>query len=320
MAFVESSKKHENYKDISVIEPQDISKDIDRIYIVNSYCETVYRLLQEGIDKSKIIICSMRVYKSYLLDNKGINDIAFDESFALAFNAFYEKTKNRPKYVITETMNNPIEIFECDEVQKLFGTKYIVTEDYCRFGTLALIIEEIKRNNIEGELAELGVYRGDFSRCMNEKFPNKKLYLFDTFEGFDARDMEKDICSGYTSKEWFDNWDNFSRTYIDLVLEKMKYKNQCVIKQGYFPDTIPKEEITYALVSLDCDLYDPILAGLRYFYPRLNTGGYIMLHDYNQSDHLRGVKEAVATYEQEIGYKMVKVPIPDVCGTLVISK
>ena len=200
------------------------------------------------------------------------------------------------------------------------GEKYIVTEDYCRYGTLRLIIEELKNNHIEGSLAELGVYRGDFSKCMNMMFPDRKIYLFDTFEGFDSRDMNYEIQNGYTSREWFNSWSNFSNTYEELVLSKMKYREQCAIRKGYFPDTIPDEEIDYALVSLDCDLYDPILAGLRYFYPRLNKGGYIMLHDYNQSDHLKGVKKAVAEYEKELGFNMVKVPIHDVCGTLVICK
>lgn len=67
---------------------------------------------------------------------------------------------------------------------------------------------------------------------------------------------------------------NFSYTSVNTVLNKMKYKNQCVVKKGWFPETIPTEEITYALVFLDCDLYEPMLAGLRYFYPRLNRGVY----------------------------------------------
>lgn len=320
LTYIVTEKKEDKYKGIDVCTPEEITDRIEKIYIANSFTETVDNLLNVGVDKNKIVVCSRKVHKNYLLRNKGIDDLKYDEEFALLYEDYFEKTENKPQYVLTETMNNPIQIFECENIQKMFGTKYIVTEDYCRFGTLTLIIEEIKNNKIPGELAELGVYRGDFSKCMNEKFPDKKLYLFDTFEGFDYRDMENDIRGGYTLKEWFDSWDNFKYTYIDLVLEKMKYKEQCIIKKGYFPDTIPKEEVKYALVSLDCDLYDPILAGLRYFYPRISEGGYIMVHDYNQSDHLKGVKEAVKDYEKEIGERLIKVPIPDVCGTMVIGK
>ena len=159
---------------------------------------------------------------------------------------------------------------------------------------------------------------------LDKRMHDEKIYgeqnLFDTFDGFDNNDMNVEIDNGFTTQEWFDSWNNFKNTYIDLVLEKMKYRDQCIVRKGYFPDTIPEEEMTFALVSLDCDLYEPILAGLRYFYPRLNEGGYIMLHDYNQSDHLKGVKKAVDEYEKEVGHRIIKIPIPDVCGTLVISK
>lgn len=320
VAYIETDKKHDLFRGIQVIEPAQIDEKIGRIYITNSSVETLEKLLELGVEKNKIIICSMRVQNAYVLKNKGKNDICFDEKFSLEFNQYFENVINKPKYVVSETMNKYIDIFECENVQMLFGEKYILTEDYCRYGTLRLLMEEINDNNIVGDLAELGVYRDDFSKYMNKMFPNRKLYLFDTYEGFDDRDMDKDIKEGFTSKEWFDSWDNFSNTYVELVMSKMLYKEQCIVRKGYFPETIPEEEIQYALVSLDCDLYEPILSGLRYFYPRLSEGGYIMLHDYNQSDHLSGVKKAVKVYEKEIGKCMNKVPIPDVCGTLVITR
>jgi len=44
------------------------------------------------------------------------------------------------------------------------------------------------------------------------------------------------------------------------------------------------------------------------------------IHDYNQTNYLRGVKQAVHDYENEIKQKLCKVPITDVCGTLVVCK
>jgi len=46
----------------------------------------------------------------------------------------------------------------------------------------------------------------------------------------------------------------------------------------------------------------------------------MMLHDYNLTHELRGVKQAVRDYELEIGEKLVKVPVSDVSGSLVIGK
>ena len=200
------------------------------------------------------------------------------------------------------------------------GLNVVNSEDYCRYTTLELLMEQIKDNNIEGELAELGVFRGHFSKYINASFPDRKLYLFDTFEGFDEKDINADIKNKYTSEEWFEKCNDFSSTSVKIVLDKMKYQSQCVVRKGWFPETIPDEEITYAFVSLDCDLYEPMLAGLRYFYPRLSKGGYIMLHDYNLIHELRGVKQAVRDYEVEIGEKLVKVPVSDIGGSLVIGK
>ncbi len=74
---------------------------------------------------------------------------------------------------------------------------------------------------------------------------------------------------------------------------------------------------TFRLVSLDADLYEPIYNGLKFFYPKLASGGYILIHDFN-SDGYKGVREAVSKFckEENIGY----VPISDKCGTVILSK
>ena len=111
----------------------------------------------------------------------------------------------------------------------------------------------------------------------------------------------------------------FSNTSVELVLGKMDKPDKCRIHKGFFPDTKPDENISYALVSLDCDLYAPILEGMRYFYPRLQIGGYIMLHDYNGLFY-DSVHKAVMEFEKEYGEHIRKVPIPDEAGTIVIAK
>ena len=117
--------------------------------------------------------------------------------------------------------------------------------------------------NLAGECAELGVYRGNFAKEINKCFPNKKLYLFDTFEGFHTNDK--------TDFEVFAS--DFSLTDENLVLSKMPHPENCIIKKGYFPDSINNLEEKFCFVSLDADLYKPILAGLNYFFPRLRGGG-----------------------------------------------
>ena len=188
--------------------------------------------------------------------------------------------------------------------------------DYVRFRTLELLAEEIKKKGLTGAVAELGVFRGDFSSIINQLYPESTLYLFDTFEGFADVDIKHERENDYTSDKALTQ---FRNTSIDIVLSKMQHPDKCVVRKGYFPETVEGLEDRFIFVSLDCDLYLPILAGLEYFYPRLVEGGYIMIHDYNQTNEWKGVKEAVNDFEKKYGF-VPKVPITDSCGTLIITK
>ena len=187
-----------------------------------------------------------------------------------------------------------------------------VNLDYVRYSTLGLCYEEILKNNVAGSVAELGVYKGDFSKRLNQLFPDRKLYLFDTFSGFDERDISIEHNKGYS-----DGSQDFSNTSIDLVLGKMVAPHNCIIKKGIFPQTIVGINDTFCFVSLDADLFEPIYQGLKFFYPRLENGGYIFVHDFNNKLY-KGARQAVMTYcnENEVGY----TPIPDSGGTVIITK
>jgi O-methyltransferase len=40
----------------------------------------------------------------------------------------------------------------------------------------------------------------------------------------------------------------------------------------------------FAFVLLDLDLLEPTRASLEFFYPRLEPGGYLIVHDYNNPE------------------------------------
>lgn len=191
--------------------------------------------------------------------------------------------------------------------------EYLVQNDYIRTSTLELVSHEIYESSIDGETAELGVFKGDFAQYINQLFPDRKLYLFDTFTGFDKRDIKEDNCRGYNPENI-----NFEVDSIQLVLNKMKYQDNCIIKKGYFPESsVGLEAEKYCFVSIDADLYKPIYDGLQYFFPRLNKGGYIFVHDYNQA-WFKGAKGAVKQFcsENNIGY----IPLTDSGGTAILTK
>ena len=53
-----------------------------------------------------------------------------------------------------------------------------------RLACLRLLAEQIQDRDLPGAAAELGVYQGVFAAEISRLFPDRPLYLFDTFEGF----------------------------------------------------------------------------------------------------------------------------------------
>lgn len=195
----------------------------------------------------------------------------------------------------------------------LFSCKPLLSKEP-RIASLELASREIYDRNIQGAVAEAGVYQGIFSAWINRFFKDRKLYLFDSFEGLVAKDVKVDKASGYTSV----SAGRYGDTSIDLVLGRMPYVNNCVIRKGYFPDTTEGISDRFCFVSLDMDLYQPIKAGLEYFFPRLSEGGYIFVHDCNIADmRYKGPRAALLEFveREKIGYVM----LPD-NATAVITK
>ncbi len=184
--------------------------------------------------------------------------------------------------------------------------------DYIRLSTLELLAHEINSGNLQGNIAELGVFKGKFARYINLYFPTRKLYLFDTFKGFSEADITSEIQHAYSTGE-----QDFTNTSIEKVLSIMPFPGQCIIKAGYFPETATGLEEEFVFVSIDTDLYEPIYKGLQFFYPRLKKGGYIFIHDYN-NDGYKGAKQAVKNFcsENNLPY----LPLPDSGGSVVLMK
>lgn len=202
-------------------------------------------------------------------------------------------------------------LLECGYKGKIITIARLKERFDIRLATCRLLADEIRRRQIPGALAELGVYQGDFASELNRMFPERTLYLFDTFSGFDGRDIEADR-DGKRARPG-----DFSDTSVDLVLSKLEYPEQAVIKKGYFPDSLGDFTDTFALVSLDTDLYQPTYAGLGFFYPRLSPGGYIILDDYN-SPQFPGAGQAVRDFCDQNGLSVV--PLCDLHGTAILTK
>jgi len=166
----------------------------------------------------------------------------------------------------------------------------------------------------DGVIAECGVLRGHYSAYMNMLFPDKKLYLFDTFKGFDNRDLETEKNVNTKPVESSNPYMKIGNA--DIALLRCPHPDKVVIKEGYIPDTFAgMEDKRFLFVHLDMDLYQPTLAALRFFLPRIVQGGVILLHDY-YCPWYTGVKEAVKEFTKEASFTYM--PIGDDLSIAII--
>jgi tetratricopeptide (TPR) repeat protein len=183
--------------------------------------------------------------------------------------------------------------------------------DLSRLYLLMLNVKQVLDAQVPGQFAELGVYRGNSAAILAHyarRF-GRQLYLFDTFQGFDARDL-KGIDA--------DKAAIFADTSLELV-RSVVGEDGVTFVRGYFPESIPPgfADEAFAVVHLDCDLYEPFQAALAFFYPRLSPGGMLILHDYS-SGYFAGARQAVDEFAATVPEQVVLMP--DKSGTAILRK
>ena len=178
----------------------------------------------------------------------------------------------------------------------------------------------INEQNLKGSVAECGVCTGDSAKFLNEYFPNRKLYLFDTFDGFAEQDIiaELNLKNQSFNESCFSKTGFFAQTSVDIVFDKMNYPENVIIKKGYFPDSANDVDDKFCFVNLDMDLYQPMLAGLHFFWDKVVEGGCIVLHDYFHPN-LPGVAQAVADFEKQKNIRLYKTVLGDECSIVILK-
>jgi len=162
------------------------------------------------------------------------------------------------------------------------------------------IFMAVKRTaKINGDVAEVGVYKGGSAKIICEAKGDKAVHLFDTFEGLPD-------LSALDNQRFFQKG-RFLYALEDVKIYLKEYSNVHFYK-GVFPLTAePIKNKRFSFVHLDVDLYESTLNCLEFFYPRINKGGVIISHDYI---HVLGVKKAIDDF-----FKVKPEPILELTGT-----
>jgi hypothetical protein len=178
-----------------------------------------------------------------------------------------------------------------------------------RIFTLIEAVHYITRRNIQGSIVECGVWRGGSMmavalalRAFN--IQDRDLHLFDTFQGMTKpQDVDIDMYGNSAMTRWEhtqlgEAGSNFARATLPDVQAGMAstgYPNERVhFHVGRVEATIPAAAPDkIALLRLDTDWYESTRHELEYLYPRLSSGGILIIDDYG---HWRGSRKAVDEY------------------------
>jgi len=170
---------------------------------------------------------------------------------------------------------------------------------------LADAVRHVSARNVEGDIVECGVWRGGSMAAVArtlaalESF-ERRLYLFDTFEGMPrpgARDVN---FAGETAEDLYrerngrgdgSDWCRASEDEVARVLAACGYDESKIhLVKGKVEETIPsRAPERIAILRLDTDWYESTVHELEHLFPRLSRGGVVIIDDYG---HWRGARQA----------------------------
>ena len=159
----------------------------------------------------------------------------------------------------------------------------------------AKLLAEIRDKNIQGDIAEFGIYQGWWLnflyRTTEDLGLHRRIYGFDSFEGLSDPHPEHD--QAYWKKgQYACSLEQVSKNTQAALRPRLK------LVKGFFEKSLHSAEALvaekFAYVRIDCDIYLPALDCLRYLGPRLADGAILVFDDW---PHIRGYGEQRAFEE-----------------------
>ena len=164
-------------------------------------------------------------------------------------------------------------------------------------------------SSVNGDIVECGIGRGGtfliLAFLTNKEKKERKLWGFDSFEGFPEPTIEDSSFRNPKKGEWSgttpsDIFNFLKRTGID----KHFLENNIKLEKGFFHETLKSYKgDSIALLHIDADLYESYKVALKELFPRVNKGGVVLFDEYNNSKW-PGATKAVDEYFERIEYKI----------------
>lgn len=152
--------------------------------------------------------------------------------------------------------------------------------------------------NLDGDIAEVGVYAGSTAKMICEAKGNKRFHICDTFEGLpEPTDEDRGV----------ERKGNFACDLPSIQRYLKGYPN-LEYHVGFCPDSVrgKLDDAKFCFVHLDVDLYSSTKQCLEYFFPRMVPGGILVSHDYSV---LEGVRQAFSEFTADRREQVIELPM-----------
>lgn len=177
-----------------------------------------------------------------------------------------------------------------------------------RLDNLQFCVEDILARNVPGDLIETGVWRGGSTILMRAILKHagdtqRTVWVADSFQGLpppkdadDGADVSHIEHLAVSLEQVRANFDRFG--LLDAQVKFLK---------GWFSDTLPTAPIEkLAVLRLDGDLYSSTMDALNALYPKVSTGGYVIVDDYGSWPSCkRAVDEYIETHKIKADIKII---------------
>lgn len=177
-----------------------------------------------------------------------------------------------------------------------------------RLAALYDAVHHIVRYDVPGDVVECGVWKGGsmmvVARTLRELGRTERaLHLFDTFAGMPEPSSDDVSINGSAAlPRWRQRqrgsvnlWDYAPLQEVKAALATTGYPSERIhFVEGLVEDTVPSEAPErIAVLRLDTDWYESTRHELEHLWPRLQSGGVLIIDDYG---HWKGARKAVDEY------------------------
>ena len=183
-----------------------------------------------------------------------------------------------------------------------FAEAYRTVRPYTVCGGLRLYglyraVEHVATHGIPGCLVECGTARGGSAALMalaaGRVDPGRLLWVFDTFEGLPpatGADGDRAITGAYMGRC------RGSLAEVQAFFGQVGILDRARLVKGLFQETLPATPVgPIAVLHIDGDWYESVMACLEHLYDRVSPGGIVQIDDYG---HWPGARKAVDEFRQ----------------------